>query len=127
MEKYGDENYNNHELSKITKLEKYGNEYYNNLEKFKNNLLDQAMALGFFDAQISEHQIRINLAKNQADIFLTLETGPRYHFGNTTFNQSGYLFEQKFLERYLPYVLGQPYQMGLVNTLQSHLIRLPVS
>ncbi len=93
----------------------------NNYEKFKTNLLDQAVALGFFDAEISEHQIRINLSKNQADILFTLETGPRYHFGKTVFTQSGYAFEQKFLTRYLPYVIGQPYQMGLVNTLQSHL------
>jgi hypothetical protein len=41
LEKYGDENYNNHELSKKTKLEKYGDENYNNHELYKLNFLEK--------------------------------------------------------------------------------------
>lgn len=90
-------------------------------EALKTDLLNQAIALGFFDAEIAEHQIRINLNKNQADIVLTLQTSTRYHFGKTTFSQEGFAFESKFLERYLTYQTGQPYQASLIEALQSHL------
>ena len=58
LEKYGDENYNNHELSKITKLEKYGNEYYNNLEKFKNNFENKYGVVNPFQLEGIKNKIK---------------------------------------------------------------------
>ncbi len=41
LERYGDENYNNHELSKLTKLERYDDQYYNNHELSKLTKLER--------------------------------------------------------------------------------------
>jgi len=90
-------------------------------EKLKSDLLNQAIALGYFDANFTQHEIRIDLVKNQASLILKLNTGTRYIFNKTMFKQEGYQFNQKFLSKYLPYSPKQPYDANLIYTLQNRL------
>lgn len=90
-------------------------------EKLKSDLLNQALTLGYFDASFTQHEIRIDQSKNQAQVIVKFNTGTRYVFNQTYFTQTGYHFDQQFLSRYLPYLPKQPYDAHLIYTLQNRL------
>jgi translocation and assembly module TamA len=71
-------------------------------EQAKKSWLDEAVRLGYLDVSFSIHEIRVDPEKNTAEISLVLQTGPRYRFGDVTFN-GGETYPEPFLRRYLAF------------------------
>ncbi|MGD9887669.1 MAG: autotransporter assembly complex family protein [Halothiobacillaceae bacterium] len=82
-------------------------------ETFKRNWLQLAQDVGFLDATYTRHEILVDPNTDTAQVFLTLESGTRYSFGATHFNQAGpMLFEQALLDGYVPWKEGEPYRVS---------------
>jgi translocation and assembly module TamA len=77
-------------------------------EDAKAALLRAAYAQGYLDAAFTRHELRVDINASTAAILLTLDTGPRYYFGDVTIQQDAGLNE-KFLRRYLTFKPGQPF------------------
>ena len=92
-------------------------------EQFKQNLESLAAERGYFEAQLAEHAIQVNLQTNEATIRLHFDTGPRYHFGEIAFQQD--ILSLKLLERYPQFKTGDPYDANLLLKLQSDLGNTP--
>lgn len=90
-------------------------------ENGKKQLVRAAVFHGFMKAVFSKRELRINRLSNEAEIQLTLDTGPQFLFGETTFLQD-YL-SHELLERYLPYRAGDPYKPSMLIELQRALYR----
>lgn len=72
---------------------------------------------GYVKAEMIRHEVYVNLEKNQATVYLTLNTGPLFYFGTTTFSPSPYNTE--FLNRFVPFKDGQIYSPTTVQKLQE--------
>jgi translocation and assembly module TamA len=90
-----------------------------NYENFKTHLIDEANALGYIKANFSRHEVLINRKKNTAIIYLTLDTGPRYYFGDLSFSPSP--LNRKFLNRFVPFKQGETYSSSKLYQLQTDL------
>lgn len=90
-----------------------------NYEAAKVALLDKAQDLGYFDFTFSENEVRVSRRQLSADIKLTADTGVRYTYGPILFEQN--LFKKSFLERWLPFNEGDPYESSLIGELTQNL------
>ncbi|MBI4766334.1 MAG: outer membrane protein assembly factor [Deltaproteobacteria bacterium] len=77
-------------------------------EEFKRAMKETALEAGYLEADFSAHLIRIALAENKADIELTLETGPRFFFGEIHFVPP-LSYPESFLKRYLSFQFGEAF------------------
>jgi translocation and assembly module TamA len=77
-------------------------------EEGKRGLQDAAWELGFLQADFIVHEIRLSLNNNTAELQLTLETGPRYYFGEVSFVPP-LTYPESFLHRYLAFRTGRPF------------------
>ena len=89
-------------------------------EDFKKRLELLASQRGYFKAQWQTHEIRINLADNSAAIELKYDTGRRYNFGQVHWPETA--LAPEFLQRYLHFQPGDPYDADALLNLQSDLI-----
>src|SRR3990167_608639 len=87
--------------------------------KTKNSLLNTAEDHGYIKASFSEDKILIDLKAYTCAITITLNTGPRYYFGPTTFNKNP--LNDKFLHRYLSYKVDEPFSSQKLLDLQTNL------
>ncbi|OGT68616.1 MAG: hypothetical protein A3J38_07455 [Gammaproteobacteria bacterium RIFCSPHIGHO2_12_FULL_45_9] len=76
-------------------------------QKGKNALVNLASSRGYFKAKFTETTLVIDVIQNTATVHLRFDTGPRYNFGITQFAKTP--FDESFLERYLYYKPGDPY------------------
>jgi translocation and assembly module TamA len=90
-------------------------------EEGKKALLRRARSLGFLDAVFTAHEIRIYREKNEAEIELLMESGPRYVFGQTTSDQE--VISGALLWRYLSYQEGEYFSRQKLYDLQRDLNR----
>lgn len=88
-------------------------------EATKSALQDQAQDLGYFQFEFTESEVRVSRRKLTADIKLTADSGPRYTFGDIIFEQN--IFSRTFLERWLPFDSGDPYESSLIGELTQNL------
>ncbi|MGQ7846308.1 autotransporter assembly complex protein TamA [Granulosicoccus sp. 3-233] len=88
-------------------------------ESTKSLLLDQAQDLGYFQFEFSDAAVRVSRRQLTADITLTAVSGPRYTFGDIIFEQN--IFSRTFLERWLPFDTGDPYESSLIGELTQNL------
>ncbi len=90
-------------------------------DSFKDDLLTEADALGYLDAQYTRHEIAIHPEQRAADIELTLDTGPHYRFGAVHFDEVD--LKRHLLKRYVPFAPGDPYSneklLALAGALQD--------
>lgn len=86
-------------------------------EDLKNSLLKRALDLGYLDAHLSRHQIRIDLDAYTATIALHLETGARYYFGHITINQDA--LKPRLARRFARVKKGDPYTKANLLILQN--------
>ena len=77
-------------------------------EDTKARLQQAAVADGYLDAHFTRHELRVDPDNNTAEALLTLDTGPRYYFGNVDLQQDGRL-DQKMLMRYVTIKPGTPF------------------
>lgn len=79
-------------------------------EEAKKQLTDAAYAGGFLDAYWAVSELRVNPDARQAEIYLHLQTGPRYAFGRVSLQQDGGQgLDQAFVERYVSLKEGEPF------------------
>ncbi len=88
-------------------------------ESAKSALIDQAQDLGYFQFNFTESSVRVSRRALTADIALTADTGPRYTFGEILFEES--LLNRSFLNRWVPFEPGDPYEAGLTGELTQNL------
>jgi len=90
-------------------------------EDSKRELLGRAMSLGYLDAAFSRHEIRIDAERRGAAINLVLETGPRYYFGEVSF-EGAEDYPRPFLRRYLTFEPGDAYSQHSIGQSQINLL-----
>jgi translocation and assembly module TamA len=88
-------------------------------DQLKKELLDIAQIRGYLAAKFVKHTIEINPKTNLANIYLMFDTGPRYYFGQVSFNQTPFALE--FLNRFIPFKAGDPYSTDAMMKFQNNL------
>ncbi|MFK7856058.1 MAG: autotransporter assembly complex family protein [Granulosicoccus sp.] len=88
-------------------------------EASKAALIDQAQDLGYFEFAFSKNEVRVSRRRLTADVNLVAQSGPRYTFGDILFDQS--VFTDTFLNRWVPFEPGAPYESGLIGELTQNL------
>ncbi|MBX2885328.1 MAG: autotransporter assembly complex protein TamA [Granulosicoccus sp.] len=76
---------------------------------------------GYFDAQMKENQILIDLKKYEASVVLHFESGERYFLGDVNFNQDRPWLRESMLGRFSEIKPGQAYLANDLQKLQSDL------
>jgi translocation and assembly module TamA len=93
---------------------------HDDYDTLKGRLLSAAQENGYLDAQFTRRELRIDLDNNAAEVLLTLDTGPRYYFGNFVIEQAAIdkngkpKLKDVLLRRYVKIVPGDPYQQQKV-------------
>lgn len=82
-------------------------------------LFTTAHSAGYLEASMTRHEIQINLEKNQANIFFTLDTGPRFHYGPVSFSKTPYSTD--FLRKFIHFKQGETYSPSALQDLQTDL------
>lgn len=75
-------------------------------EQGKRALRLEANNLGYLESAYSKHIILISPGHDVADIELTLDTGPLFYFGETSFEDENASFTEDFLRRFVTYREG---------------------
>lgn len=88
-------------------------------ENAKEELLANFNAAGYLQAEFAKHVIEIDRTKEQANIILIINTGPRYKFGKITFIDS--VYTDDFLIRFAPFKPGDPYELQKLIDFQNNL------
>jgi len=91
----------------------------NDYEATKAALIDQAQDLGYFEFAFTTNEVRVSRRQLTANINLIAESGERYTFGDILFDQS--VFTTTFLNRWIPFEPGAPYESGLIGELTQNL------
>jgi translocation and assembly module TamA len=90
-------------------------------EEAKGSLLARALGLGYLDAAYIVHEILVERKKSQASIRLTLETGPRYRFGDIRF-EGAPQYPDTFLRRFLTFKSGEVFSSAKLGETQLNLM-----
>lgn len=88
-------------------------------ESGKENILNTAQKLGYFEGYFVAHALKIDTENNSAQMILEFDPGPRFSFGPIIFNQNAY--HEKYLNRFLPFQPGDAYSFDKVVELQYRL------
>jgi len=91
-----------------------------NYESCRRNIAQMAKSQGYFDAKFIERRIDVYPAEHAADITLLFETGRRYVFGETTFDQT--VLDSELVQRVVTYSHGQAYDAKITRRMQRDLI-----
>ncbi len=94
---------------------------YSQYAKLRDQLMTTANDQGYFDAKLSQHQVKISRETHLANITLQLSTGQRYHFGPLIQQQTPHIFANTLIQRLSPFVTKQAYDAKLVQQLRSNL------
>lgn len=78
-------------------------------ETVKQRLLDKAHQLGFLHARYTRHVLRVDPPRHQAQVLLTLDTGPRFYFGAISVDQQPTRLGEDVIRRYLTVHSGEPF------------------
>ena len=117
----GENNRNIQKTLKKTHLLKIGNIFTTPAyEKMQVVMFSLAHNSGYAKAEMIRHEVYVNLEKNQATVFLTLNTGPLYYYGPVNFSPSPYNIS--FLKRFVPFEEGQIYSPTAIQNLQENFL-----
>lgn len=86
-------------------------------EQGKKQLVNAAMRRGFMKAGFVTRELKIHRRERTAEVRLTLDTGPQFVMGTTTFE--GAPLRPELLQRYRPYQPGEPYRPVKLIELQK--------
>lgn len=87
-------------------------------EELKQNLLNAAEHQGFMRATFEKSEVLIH-PNNTASIYLILNTGPQFYFGQVRFDPT--FISPELLKRYIPFQYGQPYSTDQILALNNQL------
>lgn len=82
----------------------------------KQNLLKAAYDIGYLDAKYSRSQILVKPVSRSAEIYLILDTGPRYYFGNITIEQD--ILDPDFVKKFVQIKPSDPFETSKLLDLQ---------
>jgi translocation and assembly module TamA len=85
-------------------------------EQAKRRIMELAAERGYLEARWAANVLRVDPSAREARARLILDSGPRYAFGEVTFEQD--FLAGDFLRRYLRFQPGDPYLAGDVRKLQ---------
>ncbi|HUO82888.1 MAG TPA: autotransporter assembly complex family protein [Gammaproteobacteria bacterium] len=85
-------------------------------EQAKERLLDTAYDAGFLDARYERSEIRVLPHELRAEIWLILESRPRYYFGEVRIEQD--ILNADFVQRYVRIEPGEPFATDRLIDLQ---------
>ena len=88
-------------------------------ESAKDSIISTAQNLGYFDLDFSKASIAVSRRAKTADIDLVAVAGTRFVFGQTLFKQRA--FSKSFIQRWVPFKQGDPYDAALVSELTQNL------
>jgi translocation and assembly module TamA len=89
-------------------------------ETAKAALQTKGRNLGYLDAEFPTHDVRVYRLTGIAEIELTLATGERYYFGETSFSGAPN-YPDTFLRRYVNYRKGEPFSYLKLGQMQTSL------
>lgn len=89
-------------------------------EAIKDALQAVAADRGYFQGQLLESRVIVDMQAYAADVTVRYDTGPRYRFGEVTFGPNA--LSDDFLRRYVGIHPGEPYRADRLLALQSDLI-----
>ena len=89
-------------------------------ESAKSKLKTFARERGYLDARFAQSSVEVDLESYRADVALELETGPRFYFGEISFEQEG--FDPAFLQKFVDVAPGDPFSDKALLGLQGALI-----
>jgi translocation and assembly module TamA len=89
---------------------------HSRFERAKSSLYDTAYAAGYLSAEWKERSVQVHPDRRQADVGLVLDTGPRFYFGEVTFEQS--VLNRELLHRFVRFRPGDPYNTQRLLDLQ---------
>jgi translocation and assembly module TamA len=90
-------------------------------DQAKAELRQEAVGLGYLDANYIRQEILVSLEQRSAAIVLHLAGGLRYRFGDTRYeDQAGY--PTRFLNRFLSYRQDEPFSYSLLGQTQINLL-----
>lgn len=84
--------------------------HHGHYKSLKDTLLSRALGRGYLDVRFSTQLMRVDRDAHAADIILTLDAGPQYYFNGVRFEQD--LLDEDFLERYIEFEPGEPFDYG---------------
>ncbi|HET8702110.1 MAG TPA: autotransporter assembly complex family protein, partial [Nitrococcus sp.] len=82
----------------------------------KQSLLNTAYEIGYIDAKYSRSQILVNPVNRSAEIYLILDTGPRYYFGKITIEQD--ILDPDFVKKFVQIKRSDPFETSKLLHLQ---------
>ncbi len=89
-------------------------------ESAKSRFLNTALSAGYPQAKIIKSEVLVDLEKNSADIFLHMDTGALYHFGEIHFRQD--FLSRSLLNSYVTITPGEEYSYDALLEFQQNLI-----
>jgi translocation and assembly module TamA len=93
--------------------------HHGRYREFKSRLSALARERGYFDASFIEERLDVYADERAADITLMFDSGPRYAFGDVTFNTRA--LRGDVLQSFVPFDRGDPYDAGSIADLQRTL------
>lgn len=76
-------------------------------DSFKKKLQNIALHKGYFDAEMTKHQLAVSDTRHQAFWQIDFNTGTRYKFGTVTFKETE--IRESYLRNIIPFKEGAPY------------------
>jgi len=92
---------------------------HNDYEGIKRDLVDTARALGYFDAALVTHEVKVNVGERSADVTIRMTGGERYRFGGVTATEG--ILERRLIDVYVPFRSGDPFRADQVAQLRRNL------
>ncbi len=89
-------------------------------EKWKELIVTGLLRKGFQDAVLSRHVVEVHPEKYQAGIKITVDTGPRYSFGEITYQCD--FIDHALLEKILFYRQGAPLSPQILTQMRQFLL-----
>ncbi|MDR5902119.1 autotransporter assembly complex protein TamA [Halomonas icarae] len=88
-------------------------------DSLRGRLANLSLERGYFEWRYSDRRMEVRPFDESARLYLTLDSGPRYRFGNVSI--SGSHIEPDRLRRLLPFTPGAPYLAGELATFNQRL------
>lgn len=88
-------------------------------ERSKAAIQASLFSVGYLDTELVTHRVEVERASNTAKIMLEWKTGKRYRFAETNFE--GGQFPDKFMQRFIPWDVGDYYDQTKLLALQQRL------
>lgn len=92
-------------------------------DTLRDRLRNTAYSLGYLDARYARSRLEVYPEKQQADVILVLDTGPRFYFGEVTIEQN--ILSAVFIDKFVTIEPGEPFEPRRLTNLQLALSDSP--